>query len=158
MSFDHLPWDESIDQAARKLWDYHRLNHPLEPADLILILGSHDLRVGDRAAELFHENMAPRLCFTGGYGNWTRGHFERPEAEMIAERAIACGVPESALIKEPRASNTGETSNFPRSCLPNMAGRCSAPLRFKNPTWSDGPGPPCVVSGPRRSGRSLHLK
>ena len=36
MSFDHLPWDESIDQAARKLWDYHRLNHPLESADLIL--------------------------------------------------------------------------------------------------------------------------
>ena len=58
MSFDHLPWDEWIDQAARKLWDYHRLNHSLEPADLILILGSHDLRVGDRAAELFHANMA----------------------------------------------------------------------------------------------------
>ena len=133
MSFDHLPWDESIDQAARKLWDYHRLNHPLEPADLILILGSHDLRVGDRAAELFHENMAPRLCFTGGYGNWTRGHFERPEAEMIAERAIACGVPASVLIKEPRASNTGENIQFSKELLAQHGWQVQRAIAIQKP-------------------------
>ena len=33
-------------------------------------------------------NMAPTLFYRWLW-QWTRGHFERPEAEMIAERAIA---------------------------------------------------------------------
>ena len=34
---------------AKKLWDYHHTNHTLEKADCILALGSHDLRVAERA-------------------------------------------------------------------------------------------------------------
>src|SRR5437879_316042 len=34
----------SVDAFARTVWDYHRLNHPLQPADCIIVLGSHDTR------------------------------------------------------------------------------------------------------------------
>lgn len=133
MSTDHLPWDESIRQAALKLWHYHRLDQPVGPADLILVLGSHDLRVGDRAAELYRQSVSKRLCFTGGYGNWTRGHFERPEAELIAERAMACGVPESCILKEPRASNTGENIAFSKTLLKQQGWEISRAVAVQKP-------------------------
>ena len=36
----------TTDALARRLWDYMRLGHALTPADVILVLGSNDVRVG----------------------------------------------------------------------------------------------------------------
>ncbi len=38
---------------AGQLWNYHHMNHELVKSDCILALGSHDLRVADKAAELY---------------------------------------------------------------------------------------------------------
>ena len=59
-------------RLAKKLWDYHHMHHVLEKADCILALGSHDLRVAERAAQLYLEGWAPIIIFSGGLGNFTK--------------------------------------------------------------------------------------
>jgi hypothetical protein len=39
--------------AAEQLWSYHSIYGPTRPVDLIVGLGSYDLRVADRCAELY---------------------------------------------------------------------------------------------------------
>jgi hypothetical protein len=59
-------------RLAKKLWDYHHMHPSLEKADCILVLGSHDLRVAERAAQLYFEGWAPMITFSGGLGNFTK--------------------------------------------------------------------------------------
>ena len=106
-----------LEEAARRVWDYHHLGHVLAPADAIVVLGSHDLRVAERGAELFLAGWAPLLAFTGGLGSLTRGLFDRPEAEVFAARAADMGVPGGSMLIEDRATNTGENVAFTRELL-----------------------------------------
>lgn len=105
---------------AQTLWDYHHLNHQLTPADAIWVLCSHDLRVADRAVELFQEGLAPRVIFSGGFGNFTDGVFERPEADLFAERAGELGVPTDAIITENQSTNCGENVRLTRRLLDQL--------------------------------------
>ena len=75
--------EPSIDELSQIIWDYHHLNHQLEKSDLILALGSNDLRVAERAADLYLQGWAPRLMFSGNVGALTRGKFAKPEAETL---------------------------------------------------------------------------
>lgn len=93
---------------ARKLWDYHHVNHTLEKADCILVLGSHDTRVADRAAELYHAGCAPMIIFSGGLGRLTEGMWTESEADLFAKIAIEKGVPQQAILIENESTNTGE--------------------------------------------------
>ena len=129
----NLPWNPNIESAALTLWNYHCLNQYIEPAELILILGSHDLRVGDRAAELYHQGLAPQLLFTGGFGNWTEGIFERPEAELISERAIELGVPKEVVLTETKASNTGENIQNSKALLEQMGIQVQRAIAIQKP-------------------------
>ncbi|MBT8044273.1 MAG: YdcF family protein [Verrucomicrobiae bacterium] len=106
-----------MQEAAEMVWDYHLLHHTLSPAEIIWVLGSNDLRVADRAVELFHANMAPTLVMSGGLGNFTMGVFEKPEAEMLADRAIDLGVPAKRILIENKSTNTGENVAFTRRLL-----------------------------------------
>jgi uncharacterized SAM-binding protein YcdF (DUF218 family) len=102
---------------ARKLWDYHHLNHIPENADCILVLGSHDLRVADRGAELYLQGWAPILIFSGGLGNVTKGIWKDPEADRFARIALDKGVPAEAIFIENRSTNTGENILFTQKLL-----------------------------------------
>ncbi len=104
-------------QLARILWDYHHVNHKLEKADCILVLGSHDLRVADRGAELYLQGFAPILIFSGGLGNFTQGHWDEPEADKFAKIAVSHGVPEEAILIENKSTNTGENIRFTKELL-----------------------------------------
>jgi uncharacterized SAM-binding protein YcdF (DUF218 family) len=106
-----------IDELARKIWDYHHLNHKLDKSDVILALGSNDLRVADYAAELYLQGWAPLLVFSGNAGALTRERFDRPEAEIFAEIALRKGVPKSAILTEAESTNTGENVVFSRRLL-----------------------------------------
>jgi uncharacterized SAM-binding protein YcdF (DUF218 family) len=97
-----------IDELAQTIWDYHHLNHKLEGVDLILALGSNDLRVAEYAAELYLQGWAEQLMFSGNVGALTRGKFAKSEAETFAEIAIQKGVPRKAILIEPESTNTGE--------------------------------------------------
>jgi len=105
-----MPWQKTI-------WDYHHVNHQLEKTDCIFVLGSHDTRVAGRAADLFLQGYAPYIVFSGGLGNLTTGIFQKPEAEIFADIAIARGVPKDKILIENRSTNTGENVQFTKQLL-----------------------------------------
>jgi uncharacterized SAM-binding protein YcdF (DUF218 family) len=109
--------DGRLHDLAEKIWDYHLMNHQLFQADVILVLGSHDTRVAERGAELFHERWAPLLIFSGGLGVITRDIWNEPEAEQFAAIAVGLGVPVDRILIENRSSNTGENILFTRQLL-----------------------------------------
>jgi uncharacterized SAM-binding protein YcdF (DUF218 family) len=104
-------------RLARKLWDYHQMHHTLEKADCILVLGSHDLRVAERGAQLYLEGWAPLLIFSGGLGNFTKEVWTTPEADLFAAIALKMGVPEKNILVENKSTNTGENIRFTQKLL-----------------------------------------
>lgn len=102
---------------ARQLWDYHHMHHTIVHSGCILALGSHDLRVADRAAELYLEGWAPLVIMSGGLGNLTKGMWTEPEASRFAAIAIQKGVPAGAILIENRSTNTGENILFSAQLL-----------------------------------------
>ncbi len=109
--------DHRIKGLAEKLWDYLKLNHQIEKSDAILVLCSHDKRVAERAAQLFLEDWAPLLIFSGGLGSITRTFWTEPEADQFAAIAIRMGVPQENILIENRSTNTGENLRFTRQLL-----------------------------------------
>lgn len=102
---------------AKKVWDYHHVNHTFFPADCIFALGSHDTRVAHRAAELYLEGWAPLLIFAGGLGRLTEGMWKESEADLFARIAIEKGVPEEKILIENRSTNTGENIQLVKKLL-----------------------------------------
>ncbi len=111
MSDDGETSDEIL-KAALCLWQFHSVGDPIIAADVIVGLGSYDLRVADRCAALFTEGVAPHVLFTGASGNWTGAMFADSEAETFAARAMAAGVPPGAITLETQARNIGENLRF----------------------------------------------
>ncbi len=104
-------------KLAKKLWDYHQLNQKLEKSDCIFVLGSHDLRVAERGAELYLQNWAPIIIFSGGLGNFTKEIWDEAEADKFAAIAEKMGVPRDKIIIENKSSNTGENILFTKQIL-----------------------------------------
>ncbi len=104
-------------KLAKLLWDYHHMNHTLQKADCILALGSHDLRVADRAADLYLQGWAPLVIMSGGLGNLTQHLWTESEADQFATIAIQKGVPASAILIENKSTNTGENILFTQQLL-----------------------------------------
>lgn len=102
---------------AKNIWNYHHVNHTLVPSDCILTLGSHDTRVAERAAELYHQGWAPLLIFAGGLGRLTDSLWTEPEADLFARIAVEKGVPQEAILIENRSTNTGENIRFVQQLL-----------------------------------------
>ena len=84
------------------------MNHSVEESDCILVLGSHDLRVAERGAELYLQGLAPLVIFSGGLGSLTKEIWHEPEANKFAKTAVAMGVPPDAILIENKSTNTGE--------------------------------------------------
>lgn len=109
--------ENETEKLAKKIWDYHRLNHQVKKADCILVLGSHDPRVAERGTDLFLDGYAPFMVFSGGYGTLTRHLFNKPEADLFAEIALKRGVPEENILIENKSTNTGENFKFTEKLL-----------------------------------------
>jgi len=109
--------DYHIHSLAEKIWDYHRMKQQVDKADVILVLCSHDRKVAERGAELFLEQWAPLLIFSGGLGSITRDIWTEPEADQFAKIAIAMGVPQKRILIENRSTNTGENILFTKQLL-----------------------------------------
>jgi uncharacterized SAM-binding protein YcdF (DUF218 family) len=109
--------DQQTYALAETLWNYHLLNHQVATADAILVLCSHDERVAERAAQLFHEGRAPLVIFSGGQGAITRSLWNEPEAERFAHIAVSLGVPRENILTETQSTNTGENIKFTKRLL-----------------------------------------
>ena len=73
-----------------------------------------------RTTLLFFDGFAPIIIFSGGIahqGDLVETPWEKPEAEMFAERAIQLGVPEDKIIIENKAKNGGENILFTDNIL-----------------------------------------
>lgn len=90
---------------------------PAEGADVALVLGGDPGTRTQRAVELFHAGRVQRLLFSGaGHGG--------DDAEVLAEQAVAAGVPRSRIILEPRARSTIQNLVFSARILQRLgAGR-----------------------------------
>jgi uncharacterized SAM-binding protein YcdF (DUF218 family) len=106
-----------IDELAKRVWEYHRMNHRLEYADVILVLCSHDKSVAERGAQVFLEGWAPLLIFSGGLGAITKDLWSEPEADQFARIAVEMGVPAEQILIENESTNTGENVLFTRRLL-----------------------------------------
>ncbi|HEY59350.1 MAG TPA: YdcF family protein [Anaerolineae bacterium] len=109
--------DKDVIQFTQTLWNYMQLNHNLQKADTILALGSHDLRVGEYAAQLYLDGWAPFIICSGGFGNQTRGIWQETEAEKFAHIAREKGVPQDSILVENQSTNTGENILFTRKLI-----------------------------------------
>jgi uncharacterized SAM-binding protein YcdF (DUF218 family) len=106
--------------AARVIYDFHQLRHRPIPADVILALGANDLRVASFAAELYRQGFGKWLVCSGGIahqGDLLATPWDRTEAEMYADIAVAQGVPRDRILLETRATNTAENMRFSRALL-----------------------------------------
>lgn len=123
------------------------------PADIILAMGSQDLRVADLAAQAYFAYRARWLVCSGGFGKDTEALFCRPEGVLYAERCLRLDVPEERVLVEDKAANSGENFRFSRAllarrgvtpqtgviaCKPYMAKRALATGRMQWPEvdWS----------------------
>jgi uncharacterized SAM-binding protein YcdF (DUF218 family) len=109
--------DQQTYALAETLWNYHLMKHQVATADAILVLCSHDERVAERAAQLYHEGRGPLVIFSGGQGAITRSLWNEPEAERFARIAVNLGVPRENILTETQSTNTGENVKFTKRLL-----------------------------------------
>ncbi len=111
-------WVLVLAWAAAALWlDRWGAQHTVaqQTHDAIIVLGcrvdadgraSTCLRArAERAADLFHAGVAPRIVTTGGLGDNTVC-----EADAAAEVLLAHGVPTSAIVRESTSSSTEQNA------------------------------------------------
>ncbi len=101
-----------IDRAAKVLWDYNMLHHKLKSAGAIIAMGSMDLRVAERASELWYKKLAPIVVVSGGFGRLTASRWTKSEAHQFAEVMLQKGVPETNILVEDKSTNAAENLKF----------------------------------------------
>ena len=104
-------------EPLQVIWDYLGLHQEPQKADVIVGFGNFNDNIARRAAELYHQGLAPKILFTGGLGRNTAGLLPESEAARFARVAMECGVPEEAIIKEDKSTNTAENILFTRKLL-----------------------------------------
>ena len=110
---------EALD-LARIVWEYHFLRQTPIPADVIIALGTNDLRVAAHAASLYHQGYGRLLLCTGGFAHQDdllATAWPKTEAEMFADVAEQQGVPRDCILLETKATNTAENIRFARQLL-----------------------------------------
>lgn len=113
-----------IDQHARRIWDYMRLDQEVRPAENIFTPCSFDDRVAVHAAELLLDGYGDRLIFASGTANHNDlvdTGWEESELEHFVKVAVETGVPEDRIIREDRSRNAGENIRFTHDLMKGMA-------------------------------------
>lgn len=115
------------------IWDYMLMAEDAQPVHWGVVLGCGDLGVAETAAALWRSGYVERLAFTGGIahvGDLADTGWGRPEADVLSEHAIACGVSDKCIVLERNAQNTGEnfslTSNLMAQLGENLGGKVIA--------------------------------
>ena len=115
---------EEVLRLARIIWDYHQLQHEPIRGDVVVALGTNDLRVAESAVDLFLRGYGSTLVCTGGVAHQDdllATCWEKTEAEMYADVAERRGVPREHILLETRATNTAENIRFVRQLLSEEA-------------------------------------
>ena len=103
---------DEIIKSLKVLWDYMRLQQPLEKCDLIIGCGCFNLEIPVKCAELLKEGYGSKILFTGGLGKITEDNFFKPEALIYKDIAIKQGIDEQDILIETKSTNTGDNFRF----------------------------------------------
>jgi len=118
---------------VQAIWDYHQMRHDLRRCDVAIGLGSHDLGVARKAAELYREGWFPLLVFSGATSPTTAGRFPRGEAVHYRECALELGMSDEAILLETKATNTGQNIALSRQVLDDAGVRPNSVLLISKP-------------------------
>ncbi|MCF3132523.1 YdcF family protein [Streptomyces olivochromogenes] len=118
---------------AKLIWDYHQMGHTPRPCSAAVGLGSHDLGVATTAAGLYRVGLFPLVVFSGGNSPTTRARFPRGEAVHYREHALSLGMPDEAILVEPKAANTGQNIAFSREMLAEVGVEVQSLLLISKP-------------------------
>lgn len=88
----------------------------MDSADVIMVPGGSHPQLMESAAELFHQGFAPYILPSGG----STSNVKTTEWEFLRSIGIKLGVPESAILREDKATNTFENSRFSKHVLHHM--------------------------------------
>jgi uncharacterized SAM-binding protein YcdF (DUF218 family) len=100
-------------EAIHKIWAYMRMGHQLRKADMLFVLCSYDLRVAERAAEVWHMGLAPLVTISGGgHLKGLTGDWNRSEAEEFADVMERAAVPREKMLLETQSENTGDNAKL----------------------------------------------
>lgn len=105
------------DDLAQKMYDYGKLGQTLQPVDAIIALGNMDIRIAEKAAELWHQGLAPIVVASGGVGRLTPKDWKGSEAAKFAEVMYSAGVPHEAVIVEDQSTNLPENIQLSLNAL-----------------------------------------
>jgi uncharacterized SAM-binding protein YcdF (DUF218 family) len=100
------------------------LNHEPLKADVIVTLGTNDIRVAHHAADLFHGGFAPLMVCTGGFAHQKdllATGWNEPEAVVFSKVLEDRGVPTERILLETAATNTAENISLSRALLQEKA-------------------------------------
>jgi uncharacterized SAM-binding protein YcdF (DUF218 family) len=120
-------------QDAETIWEYHQMEHTLRPCSAAIGLGSHDLGVATYSAGLYRDQMFPVIVYTGATSKTTAARFPDGEAVHYRRHALELGVPDSAILVEPHARNTGQNIAFSRDLLTNAGIEVDSVLLISKP-------------------------
>ena len=120
-------------EPLQVIWDYLCLRQIPQKADVIVGFGNFNTNIARRAAELYHQGLAPKILFTGGLGRNTEGLLPEPEAVRFAKVAIDCGVPREDILMEDKSTNTRENIEFTRQRLKETGIPCNRILGVHQP-------------------------
>jgi len=109
-------FSSQIIKAVKVLWDFNQLNQDLSVADLILILGSSDLNVAIRGAQIYHLGLGKTIITSGGFGRLT-SKFTKSEADRFKDILVENKVPKDIIFVEDKSTNTGENIRFSQNLI-----------------------------------------
>jgi uncharacterized SAM-binding protein YcdF (DUF218 family) len=104
---------QTDNDLLKLIWEYMAIETPLRQADAIVVGGCTDPGVAAYAAELFGMNFAPIIVFSG----YQQPGMNQTEADFMSKIARDRGVPESAILREQVARNTGENIRLSQAML-----------------------------------------
>lgn len=111
---------EKLDEYAKIIWDYMLMHQELNKVDAIIALGTNDIRVAERAFEIYKEGFASKIICTGGIAHTNdilNTGWDKSEAEIYKDRLIELGVPLDYILVEDKAQNTGENARNVKKLL-----------------------------------------
>lgn len=88
----------------------------MDYADVIMVPGGSHPQLMESAADLFHQGFAPYILPSGG----STPNVKTTEWEFLRNIGIKLGVPENAILREDKATNTFENSRFSKHVLHQM--------------------------------------
>jgi uncharacterized SAM-binding protein YcdF (DUF218 family) len=98
------------------------------PSDVVVVLGARVLPNGqpspalrariEKAVDLYHQGVAPRLLFSGGVGLHPPA-----EARVMRDVAVRLGVPPEACLIEEQSHSTEQNARFSADVLRSLGAR-----------------------------------